>query len=47
LSPGGTIVRQMFAMVRGHWVENINWVRIASDLEIKTANAFAEKLKVN
>jgi len=33
--------------VGSHWVENINWVRVASDLGIKTTDAFAEKLKVN
>jgi len=37
-------VRLMFAMVRGHWVENINWVKVASDLETKTTNAFEERL---
>jgi len=30
--------------VESHWVENINWMRVASDLEIKTADSFTRRL---
>jgi len=35
----------MFASdVGSHWVEHINWMRVASDLEIKTSDSFARRL---
>jgi len=30
--------------VGSHWVDNINWMRVASSLEIQIADSFARRL---
>jgi len=30
--------------VGSYWIENINWMRVASDLEVKTANSLTRRL---